>query len=104
MLVRGALAKGLLAGKIAKAYLKWSQEEVTEVQTILHSLSGNDSISGLALHYLLAHPSVGSLVLGASSASQLRENVMAYEKGNFGSEILALLGKKIGVDIYEAHR
>lgn len=104
MLVRGALAKGLLAGKPPKTYLNWSQEEVAETQAILQSYSGNNEIPALALHYLLAHPGVGSIVLGASRAQQLIESVEAYEKANFEKETLLELAQKVAPKLYLNHR
>ncbi len=104
MLVRGALAKGLLAGKLAKAYISWSQEEVAETQAILKSLSGGNQMSALALHYLWAHPGVGSIVLGASSAQQLKESVQAYEKADFEDKTRKELAQKIIPKLYLNHR
>lgn len=104
MLVRGALAKGLLAGKVPKPYLDWSEKEVALVQEILHSSSEDSLVSGLALHFVLAQNGVASAVLGASSAEQLRESVNAYKNSISTSEILEFISRKIEPKTYKAHR
>lgn len=72
VLVRGALAKGLLAGKPAKDYLSYSADQIQTFQQHLQTttLPGEDPGS-LALKYVLHHPATSSVVLGASRAEQL---------------------------------
>ena len=46
VIVRGALAKGLLAGKPAKSYLKHTEEEIQKIQKILSNLETKHRKSG----------------------------------------------------------
>lgn len=101
VIVRGALAKGLLAGKAARAYLGHSEEEVQEVQKVLQ---GKGSLAGLAVAYALAHPAVASLVLGASTAKQLEEVVTAWEGLDTARFDLKYWQKELPLARYEAHR
>lgn len=104
MLVRGALAKGLLAGKVAVRYLNWTKKEITEIQETLYSFSKNSSIAALAMHYVLAHRGVASVVLGASNVQQLIDNMKAYEAVSFNKEQLMKLSEIIAKTQYENHR
>ena len=104
MLVRGALAKGLLAGKTPKSYGSWSIEEVAQIQTRLQGFSETMSVSALALHFVLSHPAVGSVVLGASNVQQLKESVTAYEHTVLTTDGWHELSKMIGSKLYEKHR
>lgn len=78
MLVRGALAKGLLAGKLANNYLNWTEKEVADIQTLLKAY-GQPNILAIALHYVLRHSAVSHIVLGASSATQLEQSISAWK-------------------------
>lgn len=104
MLVRGALAKGFLAGKAAVRYLNWTKKEITEIQEMLVAFSENSSIAALTMHYVLAHRGVASIVLGASNVQQLIDNTKAYEAASFNKEQLLKLSKIIVKTQYENHR
>ena len=91
MLVRGALAKGLLAGKAPKSYLHWTKGEISQLQEKLRSFSVNSPITALAMQYVLAHQSVASIVMGASHAQQLVDNIKAFETVSFSKKILSEL-------------
>lgn len=103
LLVRGALAKGLLAGKPARTYLGHEEAEVIALQKALFSTAGKDQ-TGLAIAYALQHPAVGSVVLGASSAAQIRESVQAWERISTSSVDWKSLAALAPARYYEKHR
>lgn len=76
VLVRGALAKGLLGSKPATQYLEYLPAEVTKAQTALKALDQpSRSTAQSAIRYCLDHTAVTSVVSGASSIEQIQENV-----------------------------
>ncbi|MEM6630098.1 MAG: aldo/keto reductase [Bacteroidota bacterium] len=76
VLVRGAVAKGLLGGKASKDYLEHSQGAVHEVQkTISEYTLPSRSMAQTAIAYASSHPAVSTIVSGASRLSQIEENV-----------------------------
>jgi aryl-alcohol dehydrogenase-like predicted oxidoreductase len=82
VLVRGAVAGGLLAGKPPAAYLDLSASEVRAAQEALRAISGPGSDSAMAqaaVRFALSHPAVTAVVVGASSAEQVEANVAAAD-------------------------
>ncbi|MEK1828141.1 aldo/keto reductase [Priestia megaterium] len=53
------------------------------------------SLNSTALQYCLANPTVASVVAGASSSSQLRENVKAVEASRFSLLKLASCNRSL---------
>lgn len=103
VVVRGALAKGLLAGKATRAYLDHSEEEVQKVKNLLKEKSTTEVHSGhLALKYVLQHPAVGTIALGASSAEQLEESLKDFAQSKTIS--LDEIAAQIKASKYTAHR
>ena len=75
VLVRGGLAKGLLANKIAKDYLNHSTTFVQQTQDLVQALSSSERTSAqTALRFILKHPAVTSVVNGIRTMEQLEEN------------------------------
>jgi len=105
VLVRGALAKGLLAGKTAQAFLEHSAEQVSKVQDVLRSISDQDRSPGqTAIQYVLAHPAVTTVVVGASNVQQVTENAAASQaKALTEDEIQAIRDVSLS-SVYEKHR
>lgn len=78
VIVRGPVAKGLLAGKPSQDYLEHSSQEVQDLQAKLQSfVNDKRSMGQLALRYTLAHPAVATVIPGASRLEQLEDNVAA---------------------------
>lgn len=105
VVVRGGIAKGLLAGKPAQAYLEHSQQAVTEAQRMLQSLSSDKrSPAQTALLYCLAHPAVATVACGISRETQLLENVKTLEAPALTEEEIRVLRDGIKGYVYEEHR
>ena len=105
VLVRGGIAKGLLANKEARTYLGHSVEVIREVQALLdQKLKEKQQRGHLALAYCWQHPAVTSIVIGASSAEQLRQNVEALNYCPLDDELYQELQAKTPMWQYEKHR
>ncbi|ANU28052.1 aldo/keto reductase [Planococcus versutus] len=83
VVTRGSLAKGLLTGEgLERAenmdgYLTY---DALELKTTLQKLmSVHDNLHALALQSVLQHQTISSIVVGASSAEQIKSTIDAYE-------------------------
>ena len=121
VLVRGALAKGLLAGKEAVAYADRSLEEVQQAAGAVRSVAGGGhTMADIAVRYVLGHPAVTSAIVGIRTIGQLEEVVSgkaeAYgEVGKAESDVgagseglrkedLEKLGMAVLPNRYDVHR
>lgn len=104
LLVRGALAKGLLVAKPVREYLGHSADTVASTQQLMAGLVGTDNLPGLAIDYVLQSPAVSSVVLGASSAVQISTAVATWERVRTMGVDYAALGSQLPVLRYDNHR
>ncbi|MEM9917899.1 MAG: aldo/keto reductase [Bacteroidota bacterium] len=105
VLVRGALAKGLLAGKEARPYLSHSEEAVQSIQEKVRLLSSNDRSEGqTAIRFASAPKAVASIVAGVSKLPQIESNVGAFKSPPLQSEALSTLKAMLPQHLYEKHR
>jgi aryl-alcohol dehydrogenase-like predicted oxidoreductase len=80
VLVRGATASGLLAGKPPAAYLDLAASEVQAAQEALRAIRGSaGNPAAAAIRFALSHPAVTAVVAGASSAAQAEANAAAAD-------------------------
>ncbi|MGP4042280.1 aldo/keto reductase [Gracilibacillus sp. D59] len=112
VVTRGSLAKGMLSSKgpkIAskkgeKGYLDYDantlKSTVNQLQDILQE---NQTLNGLALQYVLREKAVTSVVAGASSSDQLKENVNALNQ-HFNPEQFAKVKEITKANTYQQHR
>ncbi|MGM7635452.1 aldo/keto reductase [Bacillus sp. Hm123] len=110
VVARGPLAKGLLSDHWRKkvkeqGYLDYSAHELNELLEKLEQRTTNEhSLNGLALRYLLQHESVTSVVTGASSVQQLKENVRALKEASLSTKEYELLQSLTKEARYSQHR
>ncbi|RJS59611.1 aldo/keto reductase [Bacillus sp. PK3_68] len=113
IVARGPLAKGLLSTswreKIGKfqerGFLDYSSAELTDLLNELeHKLSDARTLNALSLRYLLQHEGVAAVVAGASSVSQLKENVRAVKEAPLSEEELQLIQQLTKANQYVQHR
>jgi aryl-alcohol dehydrogenase-like predicted oxidoreductase len=114
LIARGPLAKGLLSEKmLTKAsekmkengYLDYSYEELSDVLHLIRDKSGDErGMNELALQYDLAHRPVASVIPGASSIRQLKENIQAVNGPPLTGEELDVLTALTKFSRYEQHR
>ena len=82
VLVRGALGKGLLAGKPAVGYLAHGPDVVRRVAETVRSVAGTvRSSANAAVGYVLSHPAVTSAVVGIGTDGQLEDVLRGQVRG-----------------------
>jgi aryl-alcohol dehydrogenase-like predicted oxidoreductase len=105
VVVRGGLAKGLLASKPAAHYLDREEAAVRGVQDLLAEVTEADATPGqTALRFCLAHPAVTTVACGIRTMAQLEENVAAGEAPPLDEEVLDRLRSEIPPAVYTSHR
>ena len=79
VIVRGPVAKGLLAGKPARAELGHDRARVAAIQQVLADVSAaaGRTPAQSALRFALDEPAVATVIPGASSLAQLHDNAAA---------------------------
>ncbi|MGO9308771.1 MAG: aldo/keto reductase [Spirochaetia bacterium] len=110
VLVRGAVAGGLLAGrppagKPAAQYLDLAASEVQAAQDALRAISGSDNeMAQTAIRFVLSHPAVTAVAAGASSAAQVEANVAAVESSPLSEADQHALREAVRPLRYASHR
>lgn len=116
VVARGPLASGLLsqqllgkasASVMAKGYLNYSYEELTELLPLLKEKLADSlgrSFTEIAMQYCLANPAIAAVVAGASSVKQLRENVAAVRSNPLTRDEIDLIKQLTKANQYELHR
>jgi aryl-alcohol dehydrogenase-like predicted oxidoreductase len=111
---RGTLAKGLLAEKKwdyfsasfkQNGYLKYSSLELQELLSLLkEKVALERPMTEIAVQYCLAQPAVSSVVIGASSPEQVKNNARAVQSQRLSQEEIDLLQELTRADIYQEHQ
>lgn len=109
VIARGPVAKGMLSDHAASktpddGFLDYSKDEVLDVaEQVQHMADDDRSASQIALRYALSHPSVATVIPGASKTEQLVENIAAANVRLTDDEIAALR-RHSKANIYDKHR
>ncbi|MCC9021118.1 aldo/keto reductase [Bacillus nakamurai] len=110
---RGPVAKGLLTekpldqagGRVKQhGYLTYSFEELADTKRAISGVAPDLSMTELSLQYLLSQPAVASVITGASSPEQLKENCLAAKARRLSGQEIKALQFHTKRDVYEAHR
>ena len=103
MLVRGSLAKGILIDKPVVGFLDFSAEKVAEIKAEIAKFGY--SPEAVLIRFGLAEKAVASLVIGASSVSQIEKlrNDLA-ESETIPEESIRDLKAKLPKNSYHDHR
>ena len=110
VLVRGAVAGGLLAGtppagKPAAQYLELAASEVQAAQDALRAISGSDkAMAQGAIRFALSHPAVTAVAAGASSVAQVEANVAAADASPLREADQRALREAVRQLRYTSHR
>ena len=106
VVARGPVAKGLLAGRPPRAYLEHGEDQVAKVQRALQqaSAAAPRTPGQTALRFALAAPAVATVIPGASTEEQVRQNVAAAATPPLGAAEYAALRAAAPVHHYRAHR
>jgi aryl-alcohol dehydrogenase-like predicted oxidoreductase len=103
VLVRGAVARGLLIDKPATAYLNYNVEEVGRMAAAVKDIHGR-STAQTAIRYVLDHPAVAGVVVGIRTMEQLEEAVGAVVADPLTERERRLLEGALPANRYEEHR
>lgn len=107
---RGPVAKGILSDRMlekasSKGYLDYSYEELEEVLPLLkEKLASTRSLAEIAIQYNLAHTAVASVVSGASSPEQIKDNARASNSASLSPEEVNLIKSITKANKYDQHR
>jgi len=105
VLVRGAVASGLLGGKPPAEYLGLQAEEVRAAQEALSAISRSDKeMAQTALRFVLSHAAVTSVVAGASTLAQVEANVAAADAAPLSDREQTALREAVRQLRYTSHR
>jgi aryl-alcohol dehydrogenase-like predicted oxidoreductase len=105
ILVRGAIAQGLLINKPAKEYLDYTKEEVAKAAAAVNSLSKNErNAMQTAIRFVLRQPPVTSAVVGFKNQVQLQQAAKTGDSPALSANELGLLNKALPLNYYREHR
>ena len=104
ILVRGALAEGILVDKPAKEYLGHRTAAVEKAAAAIKKVSSERTNAQTAIQYVLHHPAVTSVVVGMRTMEQLREVLGKTGALELSAEEYVFLQQSILSNFYEVHR
>ena len=105
VLVRGAVAGGLLAGKPSAPYLDIPASEVQAAQEALRAITGSAvDAAQTAIRFVLSHPAVTAVAAGASSVTQVEANVKSADAPLLGDNDQRALREAVRQLKYASHR
>lgn len=105
VLVRGALAQGLLIDKPAKQYLDLPAPTVEQGAKAVKNLSQDErSATHIAIQYVLSHKAVTSAVVGIRTVQQLEDVVAAITANPLTDNELDSLRSSVPALRYREHR
>lgn len=106
VLARGSFAQGLLAGKAAKSYLNYSEQEVGPAAAAVQQVADTSqrTAAEVAARFVLHHPAVTSAVVGARTKQHLSDALRMTDTPSLTGDEVALLQQAILPNVYEQHR
>ncbi len=105
VLIRGALAQGLLVGKTSKDYLGYSADEIKNAADAIRTCETADrTVTQTALRFVLQHPAVTSAVVGVSKIEQLNDVAGTTKSKNLLEKEINVLRESVAVKKYLEHR
>lgn len=104
VLVRGAVAQGLLVNKSPKAYLNYSLQQVEQAAAAVHVVSNDERYAAqTAIRFVLQHPAVTAAVAGIRTMQQLEEAVGAIASPVITDAEMKKLQASVEANRYEQH-
>ena len=104
VLVRGALAQGILVDKPAKEYLGHQPSSVEKAAAAIKKVSKNRTAAQTAIQYVLHHPAITSAVVGMRTMEQLEQVLETTNAPKLTNEEYAFLLQSISSNLYDVHR
>lgn len=102
---RGALAKGLLAGKPAESFLQYSPQEVHAAAEAINACANAHRSPGqTALRFVLRHPAITTAVVGIRTMRQLDDCLGIATAPPLTDEEITMLRHALPPNIYDTHR
>lgn len=103
VMVRGSFAKGMLINKNAKEYLDLSEDKVLQIKNEI--LDYGVMPEAFLIRFGLIQKAVSSLIIGASSVSQVEKMLEGYEKSlEITEETIEAFRQKFSPNYYQQHR
>ncbi len=103
VLVRGALAKGILIDKPVTSFLDFPKEKVAEIKAEILQLGY--SPEAVLIRFGLIEKAVSSLVIGASSVAQVEKLRKGFEESlSIPDDLIWQLKQKFPANQYREHR
>ena len=106
VLARGSIASGLLAGKEAKPYIDYNENEVKNAAKAIEKITlEGSSLAATAIAYVLQNTAISTAVVGIRNIQQLLEIFkVLHKKTQFTEAEMQLLNNSILIDQYKQHR
>lgn len=105
LLARGVLAKGLLAGKSAAAFLNYSAQQVAEAAAAVKAVSNQQrQPAASAVQYVLHQPAVTCAVIGIRNQEQLDQAIAAGLSAPLSEKEWEILSAILPANQYDLHR
>ena len=104
VLVRGALAQGLLVNKPPKEYLGHPAHEVEKAANHVKKISNVRTTAQTTIQFVLGHPAVTSAVVGIRTMEQLNDVAEALNVPQLTNDEYHFLQAAITPNLYELHR
>lgn len=104
VLARGGVAKGLLAGKPATAYLNYDEDAVAQAAAAIKAVSRDRELSQTALRFVLEQPAITSAVVGIRTLPQLEEATCVSGTPPLTAADMYILKQSITANQYDQHR
>lgn len=104
VLARGAVAKGLLAGKPAASFLNYDVKTVAQAANAIRDNSKDRLMSHTAMRFVLQHAAITSAVVGIRNEKQLEEATSVFDSKLLSNDEMELLKNAIPVNYYDTHR
>lgn len=105
VMVRGGLARGLLAGKESIKYLDHSHQSIDLLLNKMRVFSNeNTALNHIALQWVLNHSAVTSVVLGMRTLEQLHDALALYQSTQLSQAVLEEIGSVLKPNFYTDHR
>ncbi|HVI46765.1 MAG TPA: aldo/keto reductase [Chitinophaga sp.] len=105
ILARGAIAKGLLAGKAPEPYLNYSKDEVATAAGVVQQLSADGrTCAQTALRFVLQQPGITTAVAGMRTQQQLEDVLSTLSSRSLSAIEIQSLQRSLPGNTYDQHR
>ncbi len=105
VMVRGAMAKGLLLKNSLSNYLDYNSQSIDLLKDKVFIASNEErSIIQTMLKWVLHHPAVTTVVAGIRNEAQLDEVIATIDAPDLDDEMYQMLSEVLAPNLYQQHR